>query len=53
LVVGDREVEADSVAVRTRTGEDLGTMTVDSLISHLKNEIDQRCDVNQAQIVES
>jgi threonyl-tRNA synthetase len=26
LVVGDKEVEADSVAVRTRTGEDLGTM---------------------------
>ncbi|MBY4675772.1 threonine--tRNA ligase [Marinobacterium arenosum] len=28
LVVGDKEVEAGAVAVRTRTGEDLGTMTV-------------------------
>lgn len=48
LVVGDREVEADSVAVRTRTGEDLGTMTIDALISHLKKENDLRCDLNQA-----
>lgn len=29
LVVGDKEVEADSVAVRTRSGENLGTMTVE------------------------
>ncbi|EHA16131.1 threonine--tRNA ligase [Halomonas sp. HAL1] len=32
LVVGDKEVEADSVAVRTRSGENLGTMTVDEFI---------------------
>ncbi|MCA1769904.1 MAG: threonine--tRNA ligase [Halomonas sp.] len=39
LVVGDKEVEADSVAVRTRTGEDLGTMRVDDLIERLNAEI--------------
>jgi threonyl-tRNA synthetase len=36
LVVGDREVENDSVAVRTRSGEDLGTMTVDALIEFIQ-----------------
>ena len=29
LVVGDREVENGEVAVRTQSGEDLGTMPVD------------------------
>ncbi|NIC04089.1 threonine--tRNA ligase [Billgrantia bachuensis] len=38
LVVGDKEVEADSVAVRTRTGEDLGTMTVDAFIERIRAE---------------
>jgi threonyl-tRNA synthetase len=36
LVVGDREVENDSVAVRTRSGEDLGTMTIDALIAFVQ-----------------
>jgi len=39
LVVGDKEVEADSVAVRTRSGEDLGTMRVDDLIERLNAEL--------------
>ena len=51
LVVGDREVEADSVAVRTRTGVDLGTMTVDELISRLQGEISQRVDIQNVQQV--
>ncbi len=38
LVVGDREVEADSVAVRTRSGEDLGTVTVEQLIERILQE---------------
>ncbi len=38
LVVGDKEVEADSVAVRTRTGENLGTMTVDAFIERIRSE---------------
>ncbi len=32
LVVGKREVEADSVAVRLRSGEDLGAMSVDAFL---------------------
>ncbi|GJL80477.1 MAG: threonine--tRNA ligase [marine bacterium B5-7] len=35
LVVGDREVESNSVAVRTRTGEDLGTMKLEEISSLL------------------
>jgi len=42
LIVGDKEVEADSVAVRTRTGEDLGTLRVDDLIERLGTELGQR-----------
>lgn len=38
LVVGDKEVESDSVAVRTRSGDDLGTMKVDDLIARLEAE---------------
>ncbi len=39
LVVGDREVENGSVAVRTRRGEDLGTMTVEELAGRLAEEV--------------
>ena len=42
LVVGDKEVESDSVAVRTRSGEDLGTMTVDAFQKLLATDIEQR-----------
>ncbi|MFN2382247.1 MAG: threonine--tRNA ligase [Guyparkeria sp.] len=39
LVAGDREIDADSVSVRTRSGEDLGSIAVDELIERLKGEI--------------
>lgn len=39
LVVGDKEVEADAVAVRTRTGEDLGTLSVDAFAEMITNEV--------------
>ena len=42
LVIGDREVETDSVAVRTRSGKDLGTLTVSDLINTIKSEIATR-----------
>ena len=45
LVVGDKEVEADSVAVRTRSGENLGTMTVDEFI--------ERCSAERAALATS
>ena len=39
LVVGDKEVESGSVAVRTRTGEDLGSLSVDEFIALLGTEV--------------
>jgi threonyl-tRNA synthetase len=38
LVVGDREKENGAVAVRTRAGEDLGTMSVTEFASRLRGE---------------
>jgi len=38
LVVGDRELAADSVAVRLRSGENLGSMTVDETIARFAEE---------------
>jgi threonyl-tRNA synthetase len=42
LVVGDREVETRTVAVRARNGVELGSMTWESLAEHLHNEIARR-----------
>jgi len=42
LVVGDKELEMNTVAVRTRAGEDMGSMTLDAFIEHLTVEIATR-----------
>jgi threonyl-tRNA synthetase len=42
LVVGDKEVENQSVAVRTRDGSDLGVMTLEAFIDRLTAEIARR-----------
>ena len=39
LVVGDKEVEANEVAVRTRKGDDLGKINVDDFVNQIKEEI--------------
>lgn len=39
LVVGDKEVESGTVAVRKRGGEDLGTMTFDDFCTHLSQDV--------------
>jgi threonyl-tRNA synthetase len=39
LVVGDREAEAEAVSVRTRAGEDLGSMPVFQFIDRLRDEV--------------
>src|ERR1041384_2614327 len=38
LGVGDKEVQAGTVAVRTRSGEDLGAMPLDAFTARLRNE---------------
>ncbi|WP_438984972.1 threonine--tRNA ligase [Aequoribacter sp.] len=42
LVVGDKEVETQSVAVRTRDGKDLGTMTLADFAEYLRQDVGSR-----------
>jgi threonyl-tRNA synthetase len=42
LVVGEKEVEQQEVAVRTRKGEDLGKFSVDDFIAKVSEEIKDR-----------
>ena len=40
VILGAREQDENTVTVRTREGEDLGSMTLDNLTKHLKDDID-------------
>lgn len=42
VVVGDKEVEAGDIALRTRKGEDLGKMSVSDFVTKLTTEIKNR-----------
>jgi len=42
LVAGDREAENQTVAVRTRSGEELGVMSIDDFTNQLSEEIASR-----------
>ncbi|MES9899528.1 MAG: threonine--tRNA ligase [Sedimenticola sp.] len=42
LVVGDREMENGTVAVRTRSGEDLGSITIEAFTERMQEEVDRR-----------
>ena len=42
VIVGDKEMEASTVAVRTRGGEDLGAMSLDALLARLSDEVRTR-----------
>lgn len=42
LVVGDKEMEAGEIAVRTRSGEDLGKMSIEDFIAKLTEEVSTR-----------
>lgn len=42
IVVGDREVESGQVAVRTRTGEDLGALPVEEFVGQLQKDVQAR-----------
>ncbi len=45
LVVGDREAEDGTVAVRLRGGRDLGTMSLDAVLDRIRGEVVSRKDV--------
>jgi threonyl-tRNA synthetase len=42
LIVGDKELDSNSVAVRTRGGEDLGAMSLDDFAGQLAGDIARR-----------
>ncbi len=42
LVIGDREVETRSVAVRTREGVDLGSMPLETFVAQLQQAVSRR-----------
>ena len=42
IIIGDRELETGTVAVRTRDGEDLGSMDLSAFHNHLAEEIARR-----------
>jgi threonyl-tRNA synthetase len=42
LVVGDREVETQTLAVRTRSGEDLGSMSLEAYLELLAKDVSSR-----------
>lgn len=42
LVIGDREAESGVISVRTRSGGDMGTMSLDEFAAKIKEEISSR-----------
>ena len=40
LIIGDKEKEAGSVSVRTRSGVDLGAMLLDEFVEKLRQKVD-------------
>ena len=42
LTVGDKEVESETINVRSRTGEDLGAMGVEAFAEHLVSDVARR-----------
>lgn len=44
LVVGDKEMESGSVAVRLRSGKDLGAITLETFAERLRGEAETRVD---------
>lgn len=48
LVVGDKEKQAGTVAVRARGGVDLGVMPIDAFVARLREEVEARSNVGGA-----
>jgi len=42
LIVGDKEIENDTVSVRARGGEDLGQMSLDEFKDRLLKEVNAK-----------
>ncbi len=42
IIVGDKELENDTVAVRTQKGKDLGSKRLDNFVNLIKTDVDER-----------
>ena len=42
VIIGDKEVQAQTLSLRTRSGEDLGSVTIDQLASRLEQHLEQK-----------
>ncbi len=42
LVIGDKETEAGTVAVRTRDGKDLGAMALEDFLARIRKEVEEK-----------
>ena len=42
LIIGDKELETQTVSVRTQQGEDLGSLSIGALSERLRNQIADR-----------
>jgi threonyl-tRNA synthetase len=42
VIIGDKEIEAESVSVRTREGKDLGVMKISKFLELLEDQIDKK-----------
>ncbi len=51
LVVGDKEVAQQTVTVRTRSGEDLGSMTLNEFENKLKSECDNKAESRKPELI--
>lgn len=41
-IIGDKEIENNSISVRTRSGEDLGKLSLSDFLAKIKEEIDKK-----------
>lgn len=41
-IIGDKEIENNSVSIRTRSGEDLGKLSLSDFLTKIKEEIDKK-----------
>jgi threonyl-tRNA synthetase len=48
LIIGDKELAADAVAVRLRSGEDLGAIPVSNLVERVREEVATRAPTTAA-----
>ena len=42
LIIGDREMESDTIGIRLRSGEDIGALGFNKVLDHIKTSINSK-----------